>query len=228
MAEVARMVRIALASLCLTLVIAACAGIESPAKDEIPRLTGLALPGGACGGSSSVTLGQPGLQAAAALQHAKDALDSRIVEFFGEDSKGTPHETLAKGLIGVAVDDADQQLVIVVDAAMVDVSKLQANLDGIANAEHAKFPAVAEISVRVQAGCHSAADLLRAASVIDQRAWHPQAGETAYTVTLDPGDSSYHVFMPAGAVKVGEALTDQLGTLVTVIYTDGKPVHDDL
>lgn len=160
-------------------------------------------------------------------QSAKEPVDKRIAEKKGEGKKGDPYGTLASGIIGVAIDDNNEQLVVVVDPKIIEPEPLQAELRGAAAAEHARNPAAPEIGVRTQAGCHSVDELSKAAAVIKDRSWHPKAINASYGVHLNAYTTVFDLRFRTQDVEVGTALAEELGPLVNVTYDEvGAELHD--
>lgn len=141
-------------------------------------------------------------------------------------AKESPFSTLNNGLVGVALDHRTHDLVVVVDPVIIDVENVQIILNRVASTEHEQRPGTPAISVRVQAGCHTASELLSAAKVIEARSWHLDASSTGYSVALDPHDSTFHVNIETGANDVVAALVGELGDRVTLTYSLGGPVSD--
>lgn len=161
-------------------------------------------------------------------QVAKDALDDKIIQRFGDDSKANRYVRLSNGLIGVALDHYAQEIVVVVDPTLVNVGQLAAELAAVAEAEHQRDPTVAKLVVRVQPGCFSSAELLAAGSTIDAQIWHPGASQVSYSSKLEESDSTYHLLFAEVDRPVAEALSDILGKLVKIKYTAvGGPTRDD-
>jgi hypothetical protein len=148
-------------------------------------------------------------------QKAMSAIESSMRLQFGEQSKESPYGQLANGLIGITVDDRAKQVVAVIDPALVDGAALTSRLSKVAQNRAAD---AALLDVRVQAGCHSARDLMTAISTIQQRDWHPQATKATYVGSLNPRTSTYEYTFAENDRAVGEALQARLGDLVTVDF----------
>lgn len=159
-------------------------------------------------------------------QRAKDVIDAELKERFGEGSEQTgPRERLERGLIGVANDHHAQQIVVVTDPAAeeIDEAALEDELQRLTSDHQQSHPDTEALDVRVQEGCHPAADLIEAYNVLRARDWHPQADELRGATSLSSYDSTYHVDLPTNAREVGEALQAKLGPVVTINYTDDLP-----
>lgn len=137
--------------------------------------------------------------AQAAVANVNSALSQEFASPGADDGTAA----LSAGLIGVAVDHYDQQFDVVVDPALVDPDALGQKLQAIANdagsesgsaSSEGSAPAgSAPLAVKVIAGCNSSSELLEAQSVIDKRAWSPDAAEASYAFELDAATSTYHV-----------------------------------
>jgi hypothetical protein len=128
---------------------------------------------------------------------------------------GSPTDNwLSKGLIGVAIDHVNQEYVVVVDSAtLTDTTALQ---ESLLTAADSAADAVDDerLTVRVAESCHSADELLAAASVLAGRDWAPEAAKTPIGWSLDAHDSTFHVSIPDGPAS--DALKKELGDLVTI------------
>lgn len=119
-------------------------------------------------------------------------------EYGGHDSLAN----LRRGLIGTAIDDANQRLVVVVDPSVVDQQQLQRRLTTAAGQS---------LVVTVAAGCHPVQDLIDARQKL--------ASETRNVVLdLSPYDSTWHVRLDPTDRDLGDHLVDQFGAVVTVEY----------
>lgn len=147
------------------------------------------------------------------MQRAVTRLGSALRETFGGDSKAGTEILLEQGLIGEAIDDANRQIVVVVDPSLVpDQQDLEQKLQ----------EAVGDmLTVNVQSGCFSAAELVRASRVIYARDWHPDADSASIDYWLDPATSEWHVeFDPKTPQAVITSLKSELGPLVTIHRAD--------
>jgi len=151
-----------------------------------------------------------------ASQRAMRAIEATLGTRFGENTKTATEQQLAHGLIGVATDHHAQQVVVVVDPDLVDSKQLQADLAGVA--EHQRSPGSDLLGVRVQAGCHRAAELLEASKTIHGRDWHRGASKASYSVFLNARTSTYEFTFATGDRDVAEALKAKLGDRVTIHY----------
>jgi len=148
-------------------------------------------------------------------QTAVDALDAALDARFGdEDEEGNP---LRAGLIGTAADHRAQEIVVVVDPALVEPSELETQL-------RAAVPRDA-LSIRVGRSCHSSLQLLDAQATIDARSWHPLVPSTAYTSYLDAKTSTFIVGLSVADEPVASALVARLGSRVTIDLS-GAPSRD--
>jgi hypothetical protein len=145
------------------------------------------------------------------------ALDRRL----GEPGEGDP---LSRGLIGVTADHYAQELVVVVDPALVDREGLEQQLGSAVQG--------APLRVRTQAACHSAKELLAARDVIEARAWHPRVTEATYAYDLDAKTSRFGFVFAEQDRDVAYALQAVLGDKVTIEFdapsrasrlNDGEP-----
>jgi len=149
--------------------------------------------------------------ARAEAQRGAEGLEAAIEEVSGTRSDND--RRLAAGYLGTAVDHHSQQLVVVVDATLVDIAQVQTKLAGAAMRASAST-----LKVTVRAGCFSAAQLAEADAVIGERAWHPQAARVTYGGYLDPADSRYHMTFWKKDEAVASALQAKLGDRVIIDY----------
>lgn len=158
-------------------------------------------------------------------QRAKDVIDEELKERFGEGSEESgPRGRLERGLIGIANDHLARQVVVITDpGADIDETELEDELHRLTGSYQQSHPGTRKLGVRVQEGCHRAADLIEAYEVLRARDWHPRADETPGTSGLSSYDSTYHVSLPTDAREVGEALQARLGPVITLTYTDDWP-----
>ncbi|HEX2355458.1 MAG TPA: hypothetical protein VHI50_03215 [Micromonosporaceae bacterium] len=146
---------------------------------------------------------------------AVGAVADEVVATFGVDSKTDDFATLRRGLIGVTVDHLAQAVVVVVEPAYRGVAALQARLTAATGAA-GLVEGASSVGVRVQAGCFAAADLLDAASTLQARRWHGDAGRARFAFHLDPSDSAFHVSFDPRYPRAAEALQKSLGGLAAV------------
>jgi hypothetical protein len=148
----------------------------------------------------------------AVAQASIAAVEAAPTATFGE-TDDDERASLSRGLVGSALDHHARQLVVIVDPTLVsDLPVLAARLQDLVGPV---------LSIRVIEGCNSAAELLPAEAVIDQRAWHPRAQNVAYGVYLDPRTATFNVTFNASDRDVAEALKNALGDSVTIEY--GEP-----
>lgn len=153
-----------------------------------------------------------------ASQQALEPIHKELDARFGHvDKKTLLNRELARGLIGVAIDDHAKELVVVVDPSLVNVQDVAADLDQILAAVTDRLPPH-DLAVRVQGGCFSAEALQAAAQVIRAREWHPAADEARYGWTLDAHTSTYTFSFDPKYREVAEALAERLGDRVTITY----------
>jgi hypothetical protein len=131
------------------------------------------------------------------------AMDAR----FGEPGEGDP---LSAGLIGITADHQAQELVVVVDPALVDPEGLEQQLGSAARG--------APLRVRTQAACHSAQELLAARAVIEARTWHPRVTSATYAFDLDARTSTFGFVFAEQDRDVADALQALLGDRVTIEF----------
>jgi hypothetical protein len=136
----------------------------------------------------------------------------------GRPSKSGDGGALARGYIGEAIDDYQQQIAVVVDPRLVDMRALQVELTDAIAAAHRKDPKVGPLSIHVQAACHSAPELIEARDVVQALAWHPDANAAVTAWMLWAPNSTYQVWIDPAHPDVGEALQRRLGDRVSVLY----------
>ena len=137
---------------------------------------------------------------------------------------------LQHGFIGYATDHASHAMVAVVTPEYQGAQVLGAALTAARNTVAQGLPGAP--GVRVQAGCHTADELIGAETVLRQRTWHPDAQVAAYAFALHAEDSRFHVTFderyPAAADALAAALGDravvELGTVERAgRLNDGEP-----
>jgi len=132
-------------------------------------------------------------------QRGAEAVWNRLRSDYGASDMLTG---LRMGLIGVAVDDADKRLVVVVDPGVVDRRELQGRLTAAAGNG---------LAVTVAAGCHPALDLVEARQTVFTETSHVNVG-------LSPYDSKWHVRLSPADRELGERLVSRADGLVAVEY----------
>lgn len=118
---------------------------------------------------------------------------------------GTGYDSLAglrQGLIGVAIDDVNERLVVVVDPSLLDLKKLQGRLTAASGKA---------LMVTVTTSCNSAQDL------INVRRKLPSVSQNI-GIALSPYDSTWHVRLSRTDRDLGERLISQADGLITVEY----------
>lgn len=165
-----------------------------------------------CSLSPEAIEGNEAWRSTAGAQEATRRVDRVIEAHFGVATKADPRQTLREGLIGVVGNEVQNQLVVVVDPSRVDTGKLRQDLES-ARAAATSTPSA---EVAVIAACRTAADLLRAGTVISERAWHPDADKVTFSSSLNADTSQWDVTMPEG--PAARALADQLGNLVKITH----------
>lgn len=162
--------------------------------------------------------GSPQWMETSERQAALEAIGAELKEETGAEP-GSP-DGLPNGLIGIAVDNVSQTVFVVIDPVLFpDAAGLQQRLQDIASTA---FP------VAVSASCNSAADLLKAKSVLDAGSWHPAATKVPHAWGLDPYTSTWNVTFDSStpqAKEVAHALAAELGSLVTIDWTRGIESH---
>jgi hypothetical protein len=140
-------------------------------------------------------------------------LDEALNARFGTSDDGGD-DRLRSGLIGFAADQANRQLVAVVDPSLVDREQLQKELTATTDA----------VAVRVQAGCHSSAELLAAKAEIESGSWNDSAqiSKPSYGYYLDGLTSTWRVSFREGDASAASALEAETGDTVTVEFGDAS------
>jgi hypothetical protein len=161
-------------------------------------------------------------------QAALDGLQSLVQSQFGLTPSSGDTEALAKGLIGVALDDAAQTVDIVVDPSRVDPGTLgQLARAAVARRSPSSGPL---FKVAVRGGCASAKTLA------DDRAFLDGLGSSlaphGWGFYLDAHDSAFHVELSPQDSSAAAVLTSKLGDRVKIQlsqvslldrFNDGQP-----
>jgi hypothetical protein len=140
-------------------------------------------------------------------------LQSVLTNRYGRITKVDPGPRLAHGLIGLAIDAAAHGFTAIVDPAMIDVAELEGTLKRAARAKEAELGPGRKVPVRVQAGCHSAAEVREAYDVI--REVQTKYPRTLSAVSAVPESSAYRVVAQPGSPGAPE-LRERLGDRVIV------------
>ncbi|HEX2051919.1 MAG TPA: S1 family peptidase [Actinomycetota bacterium] len=149
-------------------------------------------------------------------QRAVARISDEVDEHFPAAAKARPGETVDDGLVGIALDHHNEQVVVVVDTARVREDALQSELRAeLRDAYGGQQPA---FTVRVGPACVPADELAHAANVLRQRAWHPRADEVEFSYYLDPRTSTFSATFDELDRDVGDALAKELGASVVVRY----------
>jgi hypothetical protein len=161
------------------------------------------------------------------VQALKDSFDAEVARTFPHAPK--IDDQIDQGLIGVVADHHRKQLVVVVDDGFVDVTGLQARLQTALTQEQHQNPLIgsAQLPIRVQTGCNSAAELTKARSVLQGGTWYPEGKTTTAGWYLDGHDSTYHVTFTESEHASAEALRSELGDLVTIDWAQAPSTLDD-
>jgi hypothetical protein len=136
---------------------------------------------------------------------ATDLLDER----FGAAAKSDRQTRLRNGLIGLTLDYAKHEVVIVVDPALVDIPALDKDLQRV-TANALKSRPNPDATARIQAGCHSSADLAAAHDTI--MGMRAEFGYPSMGVSMDEHVSAWEV--TTGSQDFADALHARLGDLV--------------
>lgn len=136
-----------------------------------------------------------------------------LARYFGTNVKSRL-DTLRKGLLGTVSAKGGSEFVVVVDPDRVDVEGVQADLEAVSPRGQ---------TVRVQAGCHSAGDLL---SVYEAVASGADGADHASGWSIEPADSTLHVTFPRDQAAAAARLQGRHGRLLTVELVDGQSVLD--
>jgi hypothetical protein len=145
-------------------------------------------------------------------QTALDGLQSFVQSHFGLGPDSGDVEALARGLIGLALDDAAQTVDVVVDPSRVD----QGELGRLAAAAVARKspPSGPPFKVAVRGGCASAMTLA------DDRAFLDGLGSAVaphgWGFYLDAHDSAYHVELSPQDASAAPVLTNRLRDRVKI------------
>lgn len=149
-------------------------------------------------------------------QAAIHAMGRFLQTSYGSPSKDGYNAGLRNGIIGVALDHVQQRVVVIADAAKVNHGTLRARLQSeVANASGGEQP----FDLVVQQGCEDSADLNRTLTILNERNWHPRAADVAYAFSLNPRTSTYEFTISETDRDVAEALTEEVGSTVTVDYS---------
>jgi|SRR5919109_43417 hypothetical protein len=145
-------------------------------------------------------------------QTALDGLQSLVQSHFGLSADSGDADALAKGLIGLALDDAAQTVDLVVDPSRVDPGALGA----LASAAVArKSPASGPLfKVAVRGGCASAQTLAADRAFLDGLG--SSFAPDGWGYYLDAHDSAYHVELSPKDASAAAVLTSKLGDRVKI------------
>ena len=136
-------------------------------------------------------------------------LNRLLARAYGNGGRG-----VRNGYIGRVGDDHEEEVVVVVDENLVDITTLEERIGKTVNPE--------KLAVKVQASCNSAADLLATRAAMAAGDWIPDdAGqEISYAVSIDPATSAVLVELGSdpGALAAGSALEREFGSLVHVVH----------
>lgn len=145
-------------------------------------------------------------------QAALDGLQSLVQSHFGLTPDSGDAEALAKGLIGLALDDAAQTVDVVVDPAQVDPGELgRLARDAVARRSPPSGP---PFKVAVRGGCASATTLAGDRAFLDGLG--ASFAPHGWGYYLDAHDSAYHVELSPKDPGAGSVLTSRLGNRVEI------------
>ncbi len=140
-------------------------------------------------------------------QESIQAVGEAVAEEFGEPAKENTAGPLSRGYIVTRLDDATKAVVVVVDPEVVDPQRLTEKLVSASG--------VGGLSVRVEPGAFTVAELLEADAVLKERAWHPRAAQITFAAYL-AADSRFVVTLRSEDDDVARALVDRLGGRVRI------------
>lgn len=124
---------------------------------------------------------------------------------------GGAKDPLRSGLIGIAIDHHAQEMVVVVDPSRVDERTVEDEAQSAAEGT--------PLQVRGGPACHSAAELLDARAVIEDRDWHPGASTATYAWNLAAKTGTFHLIFSDEDRNEAKALKARLGDTVTIKFS---------
>jgi hypothetical protein len=191
------------AVIALTTMAGACGDDQSPSAAD-PTSTGQ--------DGCQVTHNRPGheVESSAHQQAQRAVADVLETEFPAGPKAGIPIE---QGLLGTAYDAAAEEIVVLIDPAVVNSDQLRSRLEEAVGSDG---------RVRVQGGCASADELSQAmntvrseASALGAHGWH-----------LDAYDSKIHVTFHESDRDDAKSLADRTDGHVVIDFVEGESVVD--
>ena len=113
---------------------------------------------------------------------------------------------MTSGIIGTALDNVSQSLVIAIDTDLVDANVVKGLL----------LPVAGQIRIEIVPGCHSVAELEAAHDVIEAREWHPDARRATYGYYYDVAKDAFVFTFSEDDATVAAALNETLTDFVIV------------
>lgn len=133
-----------------------------------------------------------------------------VAEHFGAED-GT-REALESGLIGITIDDASKELVVVTDPNLASSDEVE---DEVVDEVEGEV-----IEVRTGESCNSSATLLNAWDVLDNRTWMAGLEELNIGYGINPSTSQWDVTLSPSDKDVGDRLRRILGGAVNIEYEE--------
>ena len=147
-----------------------------------------------------------------AAQQSVDVLQGVMEQQFGVDP--SVPSRLSAGFIGVAVDDLNQQLRVVIDPSLVSASSLQSAIDAAFTSANIGQGA---LTVIVVGGCNSGSSLSDAYNYVDGKQWQVSSEPRATSYEVNPNTSQVDVTVSSGAPQSKATVENHLGNLVSVV-----------
>lgn len=136
---------------------------------------------------------------------------STVVQAKRSVGKETIADRLRRGVIGTALDDNTQTVVVVTTPEFGKGAQL-----GAALATVRQTPDSIGLKTRTITGCYSAKALIEIDELLNAADWHPDAKKAAYGYSLDAATSTYQVSFDPAYPAAAAALQARLGRLGTV------------
>ncbi|HXL44765.1 MAG TPA: hypothetical protein VN960_12000 [Gaiellaceae bacterium] len=153
-----------------------------------------------------------------ASQPALDRLQRLVRSYFGLGEESGDSEALPRGLIGIALDHADETVNVVVDPSIVSIPDLTAAALAAVSAGSSTPP----FKVAVRPGCFSGKELAAARSFLDALVKNrPAIAPHGWGFYLDGHDSTYHVGIDPADMDAATIFTSELGARVTIEVENG-------
>jgi hypothetical protein len=138
--------------------------------------------------------------------------------------KETIADRLRRGVIGTALDDNTQSVVLVTTPEFGRGDQLR---DALARVR--QTPETAGLKTRTITGCYSAKALIAIDELLSARTWHPDAPKASFAYGLKAATSTYEVRFDPAYPAAADALRVKLGPLGVVVFDKISPTgrNDD-